>query len=439
MTLCVRSPSGHRTWLQVNARPISLPGDRRPRAALSTIRDITVEHRARELALRISRQERLLTTGTLAAGVGHEINNLLSYIIGNLELALEEFDHLTTAARPQAIAACRTLLLEAREGAERVRRIVRGLRALAQEGHPAAATDVRHVIAQSLEIAGHVMRGRAAVDLDIDPVPAVIGDEPRLTQVFVNLLMNAAQCFAGDDPARNRVTIRARVDAASVRVEISDNGPGIAPEVLPRIFDPFFTTRPVGQGLGLGLSISYNVVADLGGRLTCHSHPGAGATFTITLPVADPAPVRATGHIKRILLVDDDPAVLASLEFMLEADYQVVAVGNPTEALRLTARTSFDVVIADLDMPHLTGLDLLDAICRHNTSLIGRAVLMSGSAALLDAASEGLSARARRPILLEKPLDAGVVREVIEQLCHSEHAGQTDVGSNGSAAWSRSR
>lgn len=438
-TLCVRAPNGHRTWLVVNARPIDLPGEVAPRAAVAVFRDVTLERRAREIALRVSQQERLLTTGTLAAGVGHEINNPLSYIIGNLELLLEEMNHLTPTALSDSVTHCRTLLLEAREGAERVRRIVRGLRALAQEGHPAAPTDVRHVVAQSLATVAHVLRPRARVDQTAIDVPAVLGDEPGLTQVLVNLLMNAAQAFTADDPARNRIAVGARLEGARVIIEISDNGVGIPAEVLPRIYDPFFTTRPVGQGLGLGLSISHSIVSQLDGTLSCNTEVGRGTSFTVSLRVAPPAPSRGSRHLKRVLLVDDDPALLASLEFMLEADHHVVATSNPVEALRLVTTTHFDVVIADLSMPHLNGRELFESIRQRVPNLADRFVLISGSHRLLEAARAAPADGPSSPVTLEKPIHAATMRAVLERLTRDLQLGQTDVGSNGSAAWSRSR
>lgn len=418
-SMCIESPQGGRTWLRINARPIRLPGVATPAAVLSTFRDVTQERRAHELAERVSRQERLLTTGTLAAGVGHEINNPLSYIIGNLDLILDEMQARTAESMVAHMGSCRTLLDEAREGAERIRRIVRGLRALAQPGHPDAVTDLRHVIDQSLGTMAPMLRKRATVEIDVPPLPPVLGDEPRLTQALVNLLMNAVQAFDGGTEATNLIRLSARRTAEGVELDIADTGRGVPKALSGRIFDPFFTTRPVGQGLGLGLSIAHNIVADLGGALVLVSQETPGATFRLRLPLAEieaVVPGAAQDAMRRVLLVDDDPALLSALEFMLEADYHVVATADPREAVKLLARSAFDAVLTDLGMPHLTGTELHALVKSRDPEQAARFVFISGDPTALAAAlAESVEGR-NGPAGLAKPLHASEVRACIESL-----------------------
>ncbi len=146
-----------------------------------------------------------------------------------------------------------------------------------------------------------------------------LADGSRLTQVFVNLLVNAAESFSSRDPARNRAELIAATTESAVSVSIRDNGSGIAPDGLPRIFDPFFTTKPLGEGTGVGLSISQSIVAALGGELTCETRPGLGTTFTVRLPVARASEAQEdllhtprAARMARVAIVDDDDAILRS-------------------------------------------------------------------------------------------------------------------------------
>ncbi len=283
----IRHPSGPTTWISINSRPVMADPSAGPSAVITTFRDITAQRLAAERATQIAQQERLITTGTLAAGVGHEINNPLSYMVMNLEHALEELRTIAGGSPSGRMRDLIEALTEARQGADRVRRIVRGLRALGREDGPPAPTDLARVVDVSLHIAMHELKHQAKLEVDLDDVSSVLADEPRLTQVLVNLLVNAGQAFVTSDPSVNRVWVTARRAGGRATISISDNGPGIPATVLPRIFDPFFTTKPLGVGTGLGLSISSSIVLALGGRLSCTSIEGQGATFRIELPLAD--------------------------------------------------------------------------------------------------------------------------------------------------------
>jgi len=282
----VHKPSGEVTWIRIDARPLHREGEAAAHAVVATFRDVTEDRRAAERARQLSQQERLVTTGTLAAGVGHEINNPLTYVLGNLEVAMEELRELGSGSASGRLLELVSTLDDARAGAERIRRIVRGLRALGRDDGPPVPTDVRTAVDLAVNMAMHELRQSATVRVDLGEVPPVLADESRLTQVFVNLLVNAAQAFRDRDPSRNRVTVSVRRDRRTVVVSVADNGPGIAPEVLPRIYDPFFTTKPVGVGTGLGLAISHSIVSALAGELLCESTPGEGTTFHVRLPTA---------------------------------------------------------------------------------------------------------------------------------------------------------
>ena len=253
--------------------------------------------------------ERMVAVGTIAASVAHEINNPLSYVIACLELLMRdshpvmELAELLGGRYPDDSDVTRLIfeLEKAREpfenirdGIERMRLIARDLRTFARvDDHELAPVDVRDVLRSAIRMASNETRYRASVVSDFAPVPWVMASEPRLAQVFLNLLVNAAQAFPEDGrPGSCDIRISTAVDERGrVVVEVRDNGPGIEPGVLPRIFEPFFTTKPVGVGTGLGLSVCRNIVLSYGGEIRAHSEVGKGSTFVVTLPASTgPAP-----------------------------------------------------------------------------------------------------------------------------------------------------
>jgi len=259
------------------------------------------------------RSEKLASLGQLVAGIAHELNNPLNYIYGNIEflsdyvntfialldrydqlphLAPEQKEHIDSWKQESDIDFIRTdlkkLLEGVRLGAERAADIVRGLRAFARVGSGVELEDVS--LAETLEVAltvlRHELRDRIRVHKDFDELPKVRCDNTRMSQVFVNLILNATQAIKGDGD----IFITLREEGNLVRCTIRDTGSGMSPEVRAKIFDPFFTTKPVGQGTGLGLSISYGIVEQHGGRIEVESEPGRGSSFTIWLPVHGPRP-----------------------------------------------------------------------------------------------------------------------------------------------------
>lgn len=385
-----RAPTGELTWISVN----SLPSRQREgvvEEVVTSFHDITPIRLAAE---RLAQQERLATTGTLVAGVGHEINNPLAFVIGNLDLALEELGALAGPSPSARMRALAEMLGEARLGADRIRKIVRGLRALSREDVALQPVDIAAVVETSLSMALHELRRKASVTTDVADLPPVLGDESRLTQVLVNLLVNAGQAFERHDPEANRVTVRGTLlGGDSLRLSVIDNGPGVPPELGGRVFDPFFTTKEVGQGTGLGLAVSRGIVHALGGTLTLESVPGEGASFHVDLKVADAVAEsevdvqhesRATRG--RVLLLDDDVSVLSTMRRSLAREHDVTAISDPRKALPLFATGArFDVVFCDLMMPHLTGQELFAAVQEEYPEVASHFVFVTGGATSSDA------------------------------------------------------
>jgi len=394
----MRSMRKDGTWFYGETVALPIEFDGQP-SVLVMGRDITER---KQMEAQLLQADRMVVMGTLAAGVGHEINNPLTYVLSNLSLAGREVEQLVQEMEQQAPAAAETqgwrsrlselraMLTEAHAGAERVRTIVRDLKVFSRQGEEQrAAVNVREVLELSLKMALHELRSRARLVTQYETVPAVYADGARLGQVFLNLLVNAAQAIPEGNTQDSEITVRVRGDASGrVAVDVSDTGTGIAPEVLPRIFDPFFTTKPVGSGTGLGLSICQSIVRDLGGELTVRTEQGRGSTFTVLLPVApsaprasEAAPVPVEKRRGRVLIIDDEPAVGRALARMLGRQYTSTVVESGQDGLtRLQSGEAFDVIFCDLMMPGLSGMDLYEQVQELKPELASRFIFMTGGA-----------------------------------------------------------
>ncbi|HZH75172.1 MAG TPA: two-component regulator propeller domain-containing protein [Archangium sp.] len=235
---------------------------------------------------RLVHAEKMAAVGTLAAGVGHELNNPLAFVMSNVHYVASEVRELMARGEErERWAEVEQALSEALQGTERMRRIIQDLKTFSRvRPENDQRVEVHAVLDQMLSIAAAEVRHRARVVKAYDPVPAVLGDETRLGQVFLNLLINAAQAIPEGQASQHEIRLSTRQDEQGrVVVAVSDTGQGIAPEVLSRIFEPFFTTKPVGVGTGLGLSICHSYVQAMGGDIRVRSEVGQGTTFEVVL------------------------------------------------------------------------------------------------------------------------------------------------------------
>jgi PAS domain S-box-containing protein len=396
------------------------PTTGKTKTVVGVFQDCTERHALRE---RLARQERLVTTGTLAAGVGHEINNPLTYVVANIDFAIEGVKRLEELAPRAETDDILGVLDEAREGADRIGKIVLGLKAFARED-VVAPTDLHASIEMSRNMAAYAVRTSAELVTELGEVPLVMADASRLSQVFVNLFLNSAQAFVTADPSRNRITVRTGlVRDGRVSIDVEDNGPGIPDDVLPRIFDPFFTTKEIGHGTGLGLAICHDIVESFGGEISCTTRLGEGTSFRIVLARAAPdargAPsVPEPAHASsrgRILVIDDEPAILRAFERALREEHDIVLIGDSREARRLLlgAHQPFDVIFCDLMMPHLNGMDLYREVEEHDAAVAERFAFVTGGA--LDARFHGFLEDVPRPHL-EKPFTSARLRGMTARL-----------------------
>jgi signal transduction histidine kinase len=234
--------------------------------------------------------EKMASLGILVAGVAHEINNPIGYIYANtdhlgryLDKIREAFEAHDPSAFAASAATMAKLIASTREGSQRTRDIVSSLRTFShQDPTLRRPVDLHLAIDHALMLLGHELKQDVTVVRDYAELPFITANPGQLTQVFMNLVINAVQSMRGRP--EQKITITTARRGHTVHVTVADTGPGIAPEHLPRLFEPFFTTKDVGEGTGLGLAIAYGIITDHRGQITAHNLPGSGAAFEITLP-----------------------------------------------------------------------------------------------------------------------------------------------------------
>jgi PAS domain S-box-containing protein len=386
------------------------------RRAVVVARDVTDKRRMEGQLLAA---ERMAALGMVAAGVAHEINNPLVAVLANLEVVADE---LTRSADVRV--GIFEALRDARDASERIRDVARDLKLLARsEADSVGSVDLRRVLEYALRMARTEIRHRARVVEDFVDVALVQGNESRLGQVVLNLVMNAAQAIPEGRAGQNEIRVTTRGNRAGfVVLEISDTGVGMSKATVQRLFEPFFTTKDAGVGTGLGLAICQRIVAAHGGRIEVESEVGRGSTFRVFLPAAMPtarlsgivageSPARAARPDARILVIDDDDSVCAVITSVLAAEHEVVVETRAVAALaRLEGGESFDLILCDMMMPDVTGAELYERLELARPELVSRVVLMSGGA--FTPRARELLARARGA-RLEKPFDASQLRRLV--------------------------
>lgn len=321
--------------------------------------------------------ERLSAVGELAAGVAHEINNPLTTILGEVQLLL--------LGAPEGEAREQLGIIS--DEAVRAARIVQSLLLFAGRRPPQRTLlAVSEPLQRVLDLKGHQLRSdNVRVEVDCAPAPSIWADESQLHQVFLNLVQNAHQAMK-DAHGRGTLAVRVRPLPAGVRVEILDDGPGIAPEHLPRVFDPFFTTKRPGTGTGLGLSVSHRIVAEHGGRLWAENRPEGGAAFIVELPQGAPdaevaAPSAPPPRALRILVAEDEAGVAGVLSGLLRRlGHQAEVAKDGREALARVEAGTFDLLIVDLRMPGMSGRELWQTLRERGSPLARRMAFMSANA-----------------------------------------------------------
>jgi len=379
----------------------------------ATVRDQTEARKQRAAS---AQTERLASMGLLAASMGHEINNPLAYVLSNVEDLAQLLPKLALATarcnaglrdavgeqafsaivgkdsaflEPAVLRDASDRARDALDGARRITRISKALGTFGRvEESDLCKVDLQHAIENAVAVASNEVRFRATLALDFKPLPLVWGSEGKLSQVFLNLLINASHAM--DDSKSRTITIRTWTEDGGVCAVVEDTGAGIKPEDMVRIFEPFFSTKRIGAGSGLGLSICRNIINEFGGEIHVESEVDKGTRVVVRLPrwtdatalrSAPPAETVALVSLHgRILIIDDEAPLRVVMQRLLVA-HEVVSAASGQEALAILKQDrAFDLILCDLMMPGVTGMDVHHWLVEHDPVLAARVVFITGGA-----------------------------------------------------------
>lgn len=387
------------------------------------LRDADVRRQRSRMQEQLVISDRMASVGLLASGVAHEINNPLTSVIGNLDLALQALAELhEEAGDASRLGDVVDELRDAYDAAERIRTIAAELRLFARaDDEEHTAVDVQRVIESSLQLASTEIRHRARVSTSFSAVPPVEANESKLGQVFLNLLVNAAQAIPEGRADTNEIAVATMLSRdGQVVVEVRDTGTGITPEVRKRLFTPFFTTKPHNLGTGLGLSICHRIVSGFGGSITLDSEPGKGSAFRVHLlpaRMAPTAPAAPTGTAQQptrrgsVLVVDDERQVALLVQRALAQDHDITTTSGAEEALeKIAAGGRYDLILCDLMMPEVTGMELHARLTRVAPDQADKMIFLTGGA-FTTGAREFL--KQVQNLVVEKPFTPMALRAVV--------------------------
>jgi len=384
-------------------------------------RDVTervqTERDRRELEQKAQLSSRLASVGEMASGIAHEINNPLTSVIGYAELLMQ------TKNIPQDAKEGVEVI---HEGAERVAGIVKRLLTFARRTTAEKEyVSINDIIATTLALQDYELEtGNIKVDLQLDPdLPVTVASSGQLQQVFLNLIINAKTEMESAH-GKGQLSIKTERLDDTIRISFKDDGPGIRKENLDRIFDPFFTTREVGQGTGLGLSVCHGIVIDHGGRIYVESKPGKGATFVVELPIVRKAEQLELAEpdagetqrvaAARILVVDDEPRILQFLSKVLtDEGHEVETVDNAGDALGKVGSEGYSLILLDIKMPGMSGIDLYKRLKKTADALARRIVFITGDVMGVETAN--FLSKTKAPYIT-KPFDTKQLKKEINRI-----------------------
>lgn len=405
----VKRKDGTVFFVEVNTVPIEIDGKI---LLMGSFRDVTER---KQMQASLAQSDRLSSMGMLAAGVAHEINNPLLYILCNLESLMEDIpkmlevlelfqeacDDKSSSSVEMSKDAIRRMnelsfddILDccgdALQGTYRIREIARGLGAFSRvEKHQLVSVDLNRVIDVAVKMAHNEIKYRARLEKDFSKIPMVFASEGRLSQVFLNLIINAFHAIEEGNVERNVILLRTWTEGAQVIAEVHDSGVGIESKHLEKLFEPFFTTRKIGEGAGLGLAISKNIIEEYGGTIMVRSELGKGTTITIRLPVRSEAVCSAQPIVEpdskpqvfgRILIVDDELAIRVAISRWLRG-HSLLQAANGAEAIQtLEKDQSFDLILCDMMMSDISGMELHEWLTAEHPDLARKLVFITGGA-----------------------------------------------------------
>ncbi len=398
--------------------------------------DITDRRRAenerRDLQASLAQADRLASMGMLAAGIAHEINNPLAYMLVNAESLVEDLAAVLPGLPATQSEDFSNRLREIIDGARRIKQIAQDLNTFSrQDGQELVPVRLQDSVEHALNMVSNELKFRARVVRDFQPVGQVMATEGKLSQVFLNLLINSAHALDGAAVADPEIRVRVWAEGASVCAEVCDNGKGIPKELQPRIFEPFFTTKGIGAGTGLGLSICRNIITKFSGEIGFSSEENRGTRFWLRLPAVEAVPSTprtAPGSspvqtvIKgRILVIDDEPGIRSAITRLLGRRHEVITAASGEDAkLILQDDRDFDVILCDLMMPRISGVELHAWLAATDQPLADRVIFITGGV-FGPGAAEYLAGL--RNLRIEKPFGTEEFRKVVDDHVRSARSG----------------
>jgi len=351
-----------------------------------------------EMQARVVRTERAASMGSLAAGMAHEINNPLTYVIGNLELVKAYLAKELKSSLPGVKIETEAMLSEALDGAYRVAGLVRDLKTFTHASDEEMnSVDLAEILDRAVKMVGHEVKHRAQLEIDCPEDIKVLGNSGRVLQVVINLLTNAAHSIEPGSVQNNWIRLSATLDDGRVLFKVVDTGSGIDPSRVERIFEPFFTTKAVGYGMGMGLSITRNILQSMGGAIDLEYSSPRGTAFVVAFPPSESleseAPAKSASALSvsaprpelKVLVIDDEKQVLSYLAMSL-SHHEVEVEADGRNAIRVAAEGNFDVIICDLMMPQVTGMEIYAALKERDPSVANRMIFMTGGVFMQEAA-----------------------------------------------------
>jgi len=391
-------------------------------ADIAIVRDLTANKQAelenRKLRDKAEMASRLAAIGEMAAGIAHEINNPLTGVIGFSELLATRGD------LPKEVMADLQII---NHGSQRVVEIVKRLLTFARQNKPVKTRlDVHELLDNTLEFRSYVFKtANIEVIRQYDPkLPWITADPGQLQQVFLNIFINAEQAMRKvHDGGKITITTTRKDQFLSIR--IADDGPGMTPEVKAKIFQPFFTTKGPKDGTGLGLSLAMAIILDHHGTIEVESEYGQGTAFTINLPLdseteassnrtAVSPPIKASKRTASIMVVDDEEHICQLVSRVIEQmHHKAESFNDPTQALLKLESDSYDLILLDISMPGMSGLEFYSRIIAKRPELADRVIFMTG-----DMAAPGLEARLKQTDLMYivKPFQPAALEQFLSKV-----------------------
>jgi PAS domain S-box-containing protein len=368
-------------WMEISTALVDWENEAATLCFISDISEkVNIKRQRDDMEQKALMASHLTAVGEMASGIAHEINNPLTSIVLFSQLLLEE--SLSDSVKRDVKAI--------HDSALRATNTIRRLLAFArQQLLEKSYIDVNEVLEVTIELRKYSLETsniKVTMDLDVG-LPITLADSEQLQQVFLNIILNA-ETELKESKGKGNIFIKTEQKDKFIRISIKDDGPGIPKEYLRKIFDPFFTTREVGQGTGLGLSVCHGIISEHGGRIYAESTLGKGATFFIELPIigkessefkADTSPETIPANKGKVLIVDDEQSILNALGRLLNREgHKTETTDNCHDAIKLIKNNNYDIILLDIKLPDMSGIDLYEVMEKMNPSLLKKIIFITG-------------------------------------------------------------